>query len=80
MSTSAKKSVNLGTLTLINRLMKKYANEINLKSSRTGYNQYGKGGGKRRLRFSKLGDRRLNIIMQHIISIKTYEKGTFLLE
>ena len=49
-------NTNLSKLTLINKLIKKYSNEIGLKSSWTGYNQFGKGV-KRRLRFSKSGDK-----------------------
>ena len=48
--------VNLGKLTLINKLIRKYSGELNLKSSWTGYNKFGKGI-KRRLRFSKSGDK-----------------------
>jgi hypothetical protein len=40
----------------INKLIRKYATELDLKSSWTGYNQFGKGV-KRRLRFSKSGDK-----------------------
>jgi hypothetical protein len=49
-------NTNLSKLTLINKLIKKYSTELNLKSSWTGYNQFGKGV-KRRLRFSKSGDK-----------------------
>ena len=49
-------NVNLGKLTLINKLIRKYSTELDLKSSWTGYNQSGKGV-KRRLRFSKSGDK-----------------------
>ena len=48
--------INLGKLTLINKLIRKYSAELDLKSSWTGYNQYGKGI-NRRLRFSKSGDK-----------------------
>jgi hypothetical protein len=48
--------INLGKLTLINKLIGKYSAELDLKSSWTGYNQYGKGT-NRRLRFSKSGDK-----------------------
>lgn len=48
--------VNLSKLTFINKLIRKFSIELGLTSSWTGYNQYGKGG-KRRLRFSKSGDR-----------------------
>ncbi|MGV8815794.1 MAG: hypothetical protein ACOH2D_16950 [Gelidibacter sp.] len=48
--------INLGKLTLINKLIMKYSTELDLKSSWTGYNQYGKGK-NRRLRFSKSGDK-----------------------
>ncbi len=47
-------NTNLSKLTLINKLIGKYSTELGLKSSWTGYNQYGKGV-KRRLRFSKSG-------------------------
>lgn len=49
-------NINLSKLTLINKLIRKYAIELDLKSSWTGYNQFGKGI-KRRLRFSKSGDK-----------------------
>ena len=49
-------NTNLSKLTLINKLIKKYSTELDLKSSWTGYNQFGKGI-KRRLRFSKSGDK-----------------------
>ena len=49
-------NINLSRLTLINKLIRKYSNELDLKSSWTGYNQFGKGV-KRRLRFSKSGDK-----------------------
>jgi hypothetical protein len=49
-------NINLGKLTLINKLIRKYSSELDLKSSWTGYNQFGKGI-KRQLRFSKSGDK-----------------------
>ena len=49
-------NINLSKLTLINKLISKYSIELELKSSWTGYNQFGKGI-KRRLRFSKSGDK-----------------------
>lgn len=49
-------NINLSKLTLINKFIKKYATEIDLKSSWTGNNQFGKGI-KCRLRFSKSGDK-----------------------
>ncbi len=49
-------SINLSKLTTINKLLRKHSTELNLKSSFTGYNQFGKGV-KRRLRFSKSGDK-----------------------
>jgi hypothetical protein len=49
-------NTNLSKLTLINKLIRKYSIELGLKSSWTGYNQFGKGV-KRRLRFSKSGDK-----------------------
>lgn len=48
--------INLSKLTLISKLIRKYTAELNLKPSWTGYNQFGKGV-KRRLRFSKSGDK-----------------------
>jgi len=50
--------VNLSKLTLINKLIGKYSRELNLESSWTGYNQYGKGI-KRRLKFSKTGKKNI---------------------
>lgn len=51
-------SVTLSKLTLINKLIRKYSTELDLKGSWTGYNQYGKGV-KRRLRFSKSGQKNI---------------------
>ncbi len=51
-------NVNLSKLTLINKLIRKYSAELDLKSSWTGYNKYGKGV-KRRLRFSKSGQKNI---------------------
>jgi hypothetical protein len=48
--------INLRKLTLINKLIRKYASELNLKSSLKSYNKYGRGV-KHRLRFSKSGDK-----------------------
>lgn len=48
--------INLGKLTSINKLIGKYSSELGLKSSWTAYNQFGKGI-KRRLQFSKSGDK-----------------------
>ncbi|GMU87458.1 MAG: hypothetical protein AMXMBFR48_26990 [Ignavibacteriales bacterium] len=47
--------INLKKLSLIYKLMRKYAVELHLEESWTGYNRYGKGE-KTRLRFSKSGD------------------------
>lgn len=49
-------NIYLSKLTLINKLIRKYATELDLQSSWTAYNQFGKGV-KRRLRFSKSGDK-----------------------
>lgn len=49
-------NTNLSKLTLINKLIRKYSSELNLKSSWTRYNIYGKGA-KRQLRFSKSGNK-----------------------
>ncbi|MDF1550166.1 MAG: hypothetical protein P1P88_20235 [Bacteroidales bacterium] len=49
-------NINLSKLTLINKLIRKHATELDLQSSWTAYNQFGKGV-KRRLRFSKSGDK-----------------------
>ncbi len=43
---------NLGTLSFINKTIGRFASELQLESSWTGYNQYGSEG-KRRLIFSK---------------------------
>ena len=48
--------INLSKLTLINKWIRKYSVELELKSSWTEYNKYGKGV-KRRLRFSKSGEK-----------------------
>ena len=47
-------SVNLGTLSFINKTIRRFANELQLESSWTGYNQYGNMK-KKRLIFSKSG-------------------------
>ena len=49
-------NINLSKLTTINKLIRKYSTELDLKGSWTEYNQFGKGI-KRRLRFSKTGDK-----------------------
>lgn len=49
-------NINLSKLTLINKLIRKYSTELDLKGSWTGYNQYGKGINCR-LRFSKSGNK-----------------------
>lgn len=49
-------NVNLSKLTLINKLIIKYSIDLELKSSWTAYNKFGKGV-KHRLRFSKSGDK-----------------------
>ena len=51
-------NINLSKLTLINKLIRKYSAELGLKGSWTGYNKYGRGE-KRRLRFSKSGDKNI---------------------
>jgi hypothetical protein len=48
--------INLSKLTLINKWIRKYSIELDLNSSWTGYNKYGKGP-KQRLRFSKSGNK-----------------------
>ncbi len=48
--------VNLSKLTLIIKSIIKHSSDIGLESSWTGYNQFGKGI-KRRLKFSKSGDK-----------------------
>ena len=50
--------INLSKLTLINKLIKKYSTELDLKNSWTGNNKYGKGV-KHRLRFSKSGEKNI---------------------
>lgn len=54
-------TINLSKLTLINKLIRKHATQLNLKGSWTAYNQYGKGI-KRRLRFSKSGGEMIEYI------------------
>jgi hypothetical protein len=49
-------NINLSKLTLVIKLIVKYATELGLKGSWTEYNKYGKGV-KHRLRFSKSGDK-----------------------
>jgi len=63
-------NVNLSKLTLINKLIRKYSTELDLKSSWNGYNKYGKGV-KRRLRFSKSGQKNIeDIYATHYIDNK----------
>ncbi len=63
-------NINLSKLTLINKRIRKYSTELDLKSSWTGYNQYGKGI-KRRLKFSKSGDKTIeDIYATHYIDNK----------
>ena len=50
--------VNLSKLSMINKIMRKNANELGLESSWTGYNKYGKGVSKR-LIFSKSRDSKI---------------------
>lgn len=50
--------VNLSKLTLIKRTMKEVAMELKLDKSWTAYNKYGKGV-KRRLKFSKSGNKNI---------------------
>lgn len=49
-------NINLSKLTLINKFIVKFSTELNLKSSWTAYNQFGNSK-KRRLRFSKSGEK-----------------------
>lgn len=51
-------NVNLSKLTLINKTIRKIVTDLKLDKSWTGYNQYGKGV-KRRLKFSKSGNRNI---------------------
>ena len=51
-------NANLGTLTFINKTIRKIANELQLESSWTGYNQHGKNK-QQRLTFSKLGQKNI---------------------
>ena len=51
-------NANLSKLTLINKTMRETAIDLKLDKSWTGYNQYGKGV-KRRLRFSKSGNKNI---------------------
>ncbi len=59
-------NTNLSKLTLINKLIGKYSTELGLKSSWTGYNQYGKGV-KPDLDLVNQGLQQLRTDMQHII-------------
>ena len=74
--------VNLRKLTLINKLISKYSEELNLKSSWTGYNQFGKGP-KRQLRFSKSGNKTIEnryathyIDKNRLIELKEQKPGS----
>ena len=62
--------VNLSKLSLINKTIRKIANDLDLKKSWTGYNQYGKSK-KRRLRFSKSGDKNIEAVYAtHYVDIE----------
>ena len=52
--------VNLSKLSLINKTIRKIANDLDLKKSWTEYNQYGKSE-NRRLRFSKSGNKDIEV-------------------
>src|SRR6056297_2919392 len=52
--------VNLSKLSLINKTIRKIANDLDLKKSWTEYNQYGKSK-NRRLRFSKSGNKDIEV-------------------
>jgi len=74
-------NTNLSKLTLINKLIRKNATELSLKSSWTEYNQFGKGI-KRKLRFSKSGDKTIEdryathyIDKNRIIELKEKKAG-----
>ena len=49
---------SLGKLSFVNKCIRKHASELKLEASWTSYNQYGKGA-KRRLRFSKSGEKNI---------------------
>ena len=49
---------NLSKLSLINKTIRKYANELKLERSWTGYHQFGKGA-RKKLIFSKSGDHKI---------------------
>jgi len=50
--------INFSKLSYISRTIRKIASDLQLEKSKTGYNQYGKGV-KRRLKFSKSGDKNI---------------------
>lgn len=59
--------VNLNKLTFINKTMRRHARDLKLVSSRTVYKQYGKGS-KRRLRFSKSGNKNIeDVYATHLV-------------
>lgn len=67
-------TVNLGKLTLINKLIQKYSIELELKGSWTAYNQFGKGI-KSRLRFSKSGEKNIeDRYATHFIDVKRIDE------
>lgn len=60
-------NINLSKLSFINKMIKKFAFDLNLESSWTGYTQYGKEK-KRRLKFSKSGEEKIeNAYATHYI-------------
>jgi len=70
-------SINLNKLTFVNKTMKKYALELKLEKSWTGYNQYGKGV-RRRLIFSKSGNKVIeNEYATHYVDKERIEKNSF---
>jgi len=67
-------NINLSKLTLIRKEIRKTATAMNLKSSWTAYNKYGKGP-RRPLRFSKSGDKHSETAYAtHYISVGRIKK------
>lgn len=72
---------NLSKLTLINKTIRKYSDELKLKSSLAVYKQFGKGAGQH-LRFSKSGDKTIEenyathyVDSKRIIELKAEKSG-----
>jgi hypothetical protein len=64
---------NLNKLKTINKIIRNVSVKMNLKPSRTAYNQYGKGP-KKRLQFCKSGDENIEkVYSTHYVAVKQHD-------